>query len=220
MSDAPINSFNFLDELKAAVGGGGGTDVPLANETTAGIMKLYGGLNSGNDGAVVAARLNTQANINVRSLVYITDDINTAPQYPSNTALSYKTLEAIYSKLMSGNIVPVMSSLKMTIPSNLDWLNLGNLPVWSDKGTARLRSAMVMMSNTSSASQTISAGTVFATFNTDVFTEQVTWACALMHPQGTVNENTIKALSARSLSFTAEQSIPANTTLYLLIEED
>lgn len=220
MSDAPINSFNFLDELKTAVGGGGGADVPLANETTAGIMKLYGGLSSGNDGAVAASRLNTQANVNVRSLVYITDDITTAPQFPSWTALSYKTLAALYSKLMYGDIFPVMSSLKMTIPSNLEWLNLGNIPVWTDKGKARLRSAMVMMSNTSSASQTISAGTVFATFNMDVFTEQATWACALMHPQGTVNENTIKALSARSLSFTADQSIPANTTLYLLIEED
>lgn len=220
MSDAPINSFNFLDELKAAVGGGGGTDVPLANETTAGIMKLYSGLSSGNDGAVAASRLNTQANVNVRSLVYITDNIATAPSYPSYTALSYNTLDALYSKIMSGNVVAVMSSLKMTIPSNLDWLNLGNLPVWSDKGKARLRSAMVMMSNTSSTSQTISAGTVFATFNTDVFSELATWACALMHPQGTVSENTIKALSARSLSFTADQSIPANTTLYLLIEED
>lgn len=219
MSDAPINSFSFLDELKTAVGGSG-ADVPLANETTAGIMKLYGGLSSGNDGAVAASRLNTQASVNVRSLVYITDDIATTPQFPSWTALSYKTLAALYSKLMYGDIFPVMTSLKMTIPSNLDWLNLGNIPVWTDKGKARLRSAMVMMSNTSTASQTISAGTVFATFNTDVFTELATWACALMHPQGTVNENTIKALSTRSLSFTADQSIPANTTLYLLIEED
>lgn len=220
MSDAPINSYNFLDELKTAVGGGGVTDIPLANETTAGVMKLYSGLSSGNDGTVAASRLNTQANSNVRSLVYITDDIDTAPQFPPYTALSYKTLAALYSKLMHGDIFPVMSSLKMTIPSNLDWLNLGNIPVWTDKGKARLRSAMMMMSNTSTISQTISAGTVFATYKTDVFSELATWACALMHPQGNVNENTVKALSARSLSFTADQSIPANTTLYLLIEED
>nr|DAF65832.1 MAG TPA: hypothetical protein [Caudoviricetes sp.] len=55
MSDAPINSFNFLDELKTAVGGGGGGSIEPATTTTLGTVYLQARNGDYSNGNLTAA---------------------------------------------------------------------------------------------------------------------------------------------------------------------
>lgn len=118
------------------------------------------------------------------------------------------------------------TSLQSTVPSNLSWLTIGGIPVYvpgremmsSSISNRMLRSAMFMMSNTASTAKALSALTVFAT-GLEKLNAGQTYACLIIKPDGSIAENTIKAASAASLAFTADQDFPANSTLYVIIEE-
>lgn len=118
-------------------------------------------------------------------------------------------------------------ALPPTVPTNLSWLSVGSIPVWlpgreigNENANARkLRSAMFMMSNTSSEDKTIAASTVFAT-GLEKLNANETYACMIAKADGSITENTMKAVSNASLAFTADQLFPANSTVYVTIEEN
>lgn len=64
MSDAPINSFNFLDELKTAIGGGGGSIEPATVNTlgTVYLQKVDGTINDKDSTAANATTLMNRTN--------------------------------------------------------------------------------------------------------------------------------------------------------------
>lgn len=186
MSDAPINSFNFLDELKAAVGGGGGSVEP-ATTTALGAVYLQARNGDYNNGNLTAAN------------AYITE---------------YRT-NLLANKWYADLQTP-------TIPDNITWLKVAKIPVKTKSvlfsPTSYLRSGLVMFANTANEDKTLTANTIFATGLT--LYNGLTNSCMVMHADGTISENTLKAASSKSLCFTADITFPANSTTYVFIEED
>lgn len=133
---------------------------------------------------------------------------------------SFAFVKLIKDLIGGVNESDTVGTLTLTVPSNLTWLSIGAFPVTTRNGKATLRSGLVMMSNIGDEAKTISANTVFGTYAQNVFTASTAWACVLFKNNGTAYENTVKAGSAKSLAFTANQEFPANSTLYLFIEEN
>lgn len=133
MSDAPINSFNFLDELKTAVGGGGGGSIEQATNTTLGTVYLQTKSGEYNNQEYTAA--NAYFLINILNFFaskwYI--DLQT-PIIPDNIT---------WLKVAK---IPVKTK------------NLNDVPP-----TTYLRGGMLMFANTANDDKTLTANTVFAT---------------------------------------------------------
>lgn len=188
MSDAPINSFNFLDELKTAVGGGGGGSVEPATITALGTVYLQ--TKSG--------------------------EYNNQEYTAANAYFLINILNFFASKWYIDLQTP-------TIPDNITWIKVAKIPVKTKNlndapPTTYLRSGMVMFANTATEDKTLTANTVFAT-NLSL-SNGLTNSCMVMHADGTISENTIKAASSKSICFTADITFPANSTTYVFIEED
>lgn len=187
MADAPINSFNFLDELKSAVGGGGGSVEP-ATTTTLGTVYLQSV-----DGDIIDAK-STAANA-------------TTTRNRTNF-LAYHWFIALQTPI---------------IPDNITWLKVAKIPVkttdiFATNTTSYLRSGMVMFVNAAEENKTLAANTVFATGL--ALRNGLTNSCMIMHADGTITGNTLKAASSKSICFTADITFPANSTTYVFIEED
>lgn len=187
MSDAPINSFNFLEELKTAVGGGGGSVEP-ATTTTLGTVYLQSRNGDYSNGNLTAAN------------AYITE---------------YR-VNLLAGKWYTDLQTPI-------IPDNITWLKVAKIPVKTKNvfyGTpvSYLRSGMVMFTNTSNDNKTLTSNTVFATGLS--LQDGLTNSCMIMHADGAISENTLKAASSKSICFTADITFSANSTTYVFIEED
>lgn len=187
MADAPINSFNFLDELKTAVGGGGGS-VEQATMTTLGTVYLQ-----------------------TESGEYNNQDYTAANAHFLITILNF-----FASKWYIDLQTPI-------IPDNITWLKVAKIPVKTKNlndvaPTTYLRSGMLMFANTANENKTLTANTVFATGLS--LQDGLTNSCMIMHADGAISENTLKAASSKSICFTADITFPANSTTYVFIEED
>lgn len=102
---------------------------------------------------------------------------------------------------------------KPTVPTTLTYLAVGDIPVHDD---GMLRSGLVMMANKGADSATISAGTVVAT-GLDLKPSKQ-YACVIW--TNVFQENTLKVNdTGKSITFTADISLPASKTCYLWIEE-
>lgn len=133
MSDAPINSFNFLDELKAAIGGGGGGSVEQATNTTLGTVYLQSKAGNYNHQDYTAANAYFVMGIIQFFASKWYDDLQT-PVIPDNIT---------WLKVAK---IPVKTK------------NLNDVPP-----TTYLRGGLVMFANTANEDKTLTANTVFAT---------------------------------------------------------